>query len=142
MMANQSSNKPVPVPDAETQPYWDAASQHSLKIPHCDSCGEYVFPPRPGCPGCLGSPLEWVEVSGRGTLYSFAVMHESYMRGFEPPYLIAQVELEEQPGLRLTANLVGCDPAGAVIGMPVSVTFEDRGAGISVPQFQPTEQVN
>jgi len=83
-----------------------------------------------------------VEVSGRGTLYSFAVMHESYMRGFEPPYLIAQVELEEQPGLRLTANLVGCDPADAVIGMPVSVTFEDRGAGISVPQFQPTEQVN
>lgn len=140
-MTNQSSNKPIPVPDAETKPYWDAALQHQLKLPHCNRCGLYVFPPKPICPNCLDAPMEWIKVSGRGTLYSFAVMHESYMRGFEAPYLIAQIELEEQSGLRLTVNLVDCDPLNALIGMPVIVTFEDRGAGISVPQFRPIEQV-
>ena len=59
------------------------------------------------------------------------------MRGFDAPYLIAQVELDEQPGLRLTTNLIDCDPSGARIGMPVSVAFEDRSGGLAVPQFRP-----
>ena len=67
-------------------------------------------------------------------------MHESYMRGFDPPYLIAQVQLDEQPGLRLTTNLVECEPGDARIGMAVEVTFEDRDDGVAVPQFRPAAQ--
>ncbi len=142
MADHDPAAKPAPVPDAETQPYWDAAARHVLSLPHCQDCDRYVFPPRPICPRCLGAPLEWVELSARGTLYSFAVMWESYMKGFDAPYLIAQVELDEQPGLRLTTNLIDCDPSGARIGMPVSVAFEDRSDGLAVPQFRPTERVD
>ena len=129
--------RPVPVPDPESQPYWDAAARHALELPYCDACARYVFPPRPACTRCLAAPLRWVAVSGRGTVYSFAVMHESYMRGFDPPYLVAQVELDEQPGLRFTTNLIDCEPGGARIGMRVEVAFEDRGEGVAVPQFRP-----
>ena len=130
---------PAPVPDAETQPYWDAAARRELRIPRCAACARLVFPPRPVCPLCLG-PLEWAEVSGRGAVYSYAVMRESYMRGFPPPYLIAQVELDEQPGIRITTNLVDCDPADARIGMRVAVVFEERDGGVVVPQFRPDEE--
>lgn len=128
--------RPLPVPDPESQPYWDAAARHALELPYCDACARYVFPPRPACTSCPDE-LRWVAVSGRGTVYSFAVMHESYMRGFDPPYLVAQIELDEQPGLRLTTNLIGCEPDDARIGMRVEVAFEDRGEGVAVPQFRP-----
>ncbi|MYK34477.1 MAG: OB-fold domain-containing protein, partial [Chloroflexi bacterium] len=51
-----------------------------------------------------------------------------------------QIELDEQPGLRLTTNLIGCEPDDARIGMRVEVTFEDRGEGVAVPQFRPTAE--
>ncbi len=128
--------RPIPIPDPESQPYWDAAARHSLELPYCNACARYVFPPRPTCTRCLGE-LRWVAVSGRGTVYSYATMHESYMRGFAPPYLVAQVELDEQAGLRLTTNLIDCAPDDAHIGMRVEVAFEDRGDGVAVPQFRP-----
>ncbi len=134
---DEVSRKPAPVPDPESQPYWDAAAKHLLKIPYCTNCSLFVFPPKPICPNCTKSHLEWTEVSGNGRLYSFAVMHESYMRGFDAPYVIAQVELDEQSGLRLTSNLIDCEVSDAVIGMPVTVAFEQRADGVSVPQFRP-----
>jgi uncharacterized OB-fold protein len=63
-------------------------------------------------------------------------MHETYMKGFDAPYVVALVELEEQPGLRLTTNIVGCQVDDVTIGMPVVVEFEDRG-DVSLPQFGP-----
>jgi uncharacterized OB-fold protein len=137
-MADQLKQRPVPIPDAESQPYWDAAAEHVLKLPYCGSCKRFMFPPRPACPACLDSTVTWTELSGRGTLHSFAVMHDSYVTGFDPPFLIAQIELAEQPGLRLTTNLVDCAPKDAVIGMSVSVIFEERADGVTVPQFRPT----
>ena len=134
-----ASAKPAPVPDAETQPYWDAAARGVLSLPHCGGCDFYVFPPRPVCPRCRNAALGWTELSGRGVLYSFAVMRESYMKGFDAPYLIAQVELDEQPGLRITSNLLDCDPADARIGMRVALAFEERPGGVAVPQFRPEE---
>ena len=137
--SNTASPPPAPIPDAETQPYWDAAARGALMLPRCGGCGFYVFPPRPVCPRCRNAALEWTELSGRGVLYSFAVMREGYMKGFDPPYLIAQIELDEQPGLRITANLLDCDPADARIGIRVAVVFEERLGGVAVPQFRPEE---
>ena len=136
-MTDQLQQRPVPIPDPESQPYWDAAAEHVLKLPYCGTCNRFMFPPRPACPACLDSTVTWTEVSGKGTLYSFAVMHDSYVKGFDPPFLIAQIEIDEQRGLRLTANLVGCAPGDAAIGMPVTVTFEERAEGMTVPQFKP-----
>jgi len=141
-MTEHRTQRAIPLADHESQPYWDAAAQHILKLPYCESCKRFRFPPRPTCPVCLDFQLIWMEISGQGTLYSFAVMHDSYVTGFQPPFLIAQIELVEQPGLRLTTNLVDCTPTEAVIGMPVSVIFEQRGEDVTVPQFRPVRQAN
>jgi uncharacterized OB-fold protein len=76
-------------------------------------------------------------LSGKGTVYTFSIMRDTFMRGFDPPYVIAQVELEEQPGLRLTCNILDCPIGDVRIGMPVEVTFEERPEGVTLPQFRP-----
>jgi uncharacterized protein len=81
--------------------------------------------------------MEWVVLSGRGTVFSYCVMHLPLVAGFAPPYLVAEVELEEQPGLRVTTNILNCPIGNVRIGMALTVTFEDREGGISLPQFEP-----
>jgi uncharacterized OB-fold protein len=129
--------KPLPEITAESRPFWDACRQHRFLLQRCRSCGVAQHYPRGVCARCWGAELEWAESAGRGTLYTFTVVHRSQARGFkdELPYVLAYVELDE--GVQVLTNLVGCDPARLTIGMPVVVTFEDVTADISIPRFTP-----
>ena len=129
--------KTLPVPDDDTEPYWERARNGELSLQRCQSCGHYLFPPRPICSRCRSNDLQWTALSGRGVVYSYAIMHDSFLKGFDPPYVIAQVDLEEQPDLRLITNIVECDTGAVHIGMPVEVTFERRSDEIAVPMFRP-----
>jgi hypothetical protein len=75
--------------------------------------------------------------SGRGTVYTFTVVHRSAVEGFRDalPYVVAYIELEEGP--RVLTNIVDCDPASVVVGMPVTVVFHDTGAGSALFRFRP-----
>ncbi|HEX3963127.1 MAG TPA: Zn-ribbon domain-containing OB-fold protein [Trebonia sp.] len=129
-----ASKRFVPVPTPETATYWEKAAQGELWLPRCGSCGTVVFYPRPACPHCHGEDITWFRASGRGTVESFVVNHVP-APGYEAPYVIALIMLEE--GIRLTSNLLGVDPVpGAIsIGMPVEVEFEQRD-GVALPQFR------
>jgi hypothetical protein len=83
--------------------------------------------------------MQWVEMSGRGTVFSYCVMRLPLVAGFAPPYVVADVELEEQTGLRITTNILNCSIEDVRIGMPVTVLFEDREGGVSLPQFEPAQ---
>jgi len=128
--------KPVPVPTPETQPFWDGTAAGELRLQRCADCGPYFYP-RPACPGCGSSTVEWFTASGRATLYSYTITHRP-APGFEAPYAIAVVELAEGP--RLMANIVGIDntPDNLVLDMDLEVTFERRGE-IALPQFRPVD---
>jgi uncharacterized OB-fold protein len=76
-------------------------------------------------------------VSGHGTVFTFTVNRHQYHPDVPPPYVIAIVELAEQPGLRFTTNIVDCDPDEVTIGMPVTVTFEPIDGALWVPVFRP-----
>ena len=128
--------RPAPSPDGESAPYWAAAKAHRFELPHCAACGLWIFPPRALCPACWTEPT-WRAPSGRGTVYTFTIMRDSFMKGFPPPYVVAQVELEDQAALRMIANIIDCDVSDVRIGMPVEVTFEDRSETVTVPQFRP-----
>lgn len=128
--------RPIPVSDPETAPYWEGAKAHELRLPRCAKCGHYEFPPKPRCSACLADALEWVRVSGRGTVFSFAIMRETFIKAFPPPYVVAQVELEEEPGLILITNIVDTDLTEVRIGQAVEVTFEDRSPEVTIPQFR------
>jgi hypothetical protein len=86
---------------------------------------------------CFSASLEWAPATGRGTLYSFALMHQVYDPAFagDVPYNIAVVELEE--GVRTTTNVVGCANEELQIGMPLEVTFERVSELVAVPRFRP-----
>lgn len=136
MSAN--SNKPVPVPDELSRPFWEAARERHLLVQCCGSCGYYNHPPRRFCDACLAQDLRFESVSGRGTIYSFTVMHQRDVVGFEgeAPFINIVVELEEQPQLLMVGNLPLVERTKVRIGAAVEVDFEDRGDGVIVPQFR------
>jgi uncharacterized OB-fold protein len=129
---------PRPVPDAKTAFYWEGAREGRLLVQRCATCGHWQHPPDAGCPHCLGDELVDTEVSGRGRVYSFTVVRQAFDPAFadQLPFVVALVELEEAPSVRILTNLVDTDPADVRVGMPVEITFEDHG-GWALPQFRP-----
>ena len=130
--------KPLPAVDALSKPFWDAAQQHRLVLQRCTACGYFNHPPRLACDACQSQQLDFAPVSGRGRIYSFTVMHQPNIAGFEDeiPYLNILVELEEQAKLFMVCDLPLADRDRVTIGGPVEVWFEDVNAEISLPRFR------
>src|SRR3989442_5658037 len=116
----------LPVADIETAPYWEATREGRLLIKECRSCGRPFFYPRASCPRCWSSETAWREASGRGTVYTFTVVHQNDLPPFRDrlPYVVAVVELEE--GVRMTSNIEACAPDDVRCGMAVRVAFRDE----------------
>jgi len=111
-----------------------ADSPSPLLIEHCDTCARWVHPATDECRGC-GGRLVARPVSGHGTVFTYTVNYHPYNPDIPTPYVIAIVELSEQSGLRLAANIVDCEPDSVTCGMPVDVRPE-QGAG-GAPLFAP-----
>jgi uncharacterized OB-fold protein len=129
--------RPLPRVDEESRGFWEALARHEFYLQRCAGCAQLRYPPRAVCPSCLSSEVDWVEMSGRGTVYSFTVTHQNHAPGFRErlPYVLAIIELEE--GVRLMANVTGCEPGDVRIGMPVFVEYEDVSDDITLPVFRP-----
>jgi uncharacterized protein len=126
------AERPYPVPDRDTAPFWKGARTGELRIQRCGSCGSYVFYPRAVCPHCMAEALEWVVASGRGTVYSFTTVHRTSEEfRDELPFTVGLVELSE--GVRLMARL---DVAEPVVGLPVQVAFKRVSDVLSLPHFK------
>jgi uncharacterized OB-fold protein len=130
--------RPLPRPTPETRHFWDGTRERELRLQRCDDCGNVYFPPRPFCPGCASREVRVFKASGRGILYSYVINHRA-APGFEPPYSIAVVELDEGP--RMMTNIVGTPqtPEALQLDMPVEVVFEPVGDEITLPLFRPAE---
>ncbi len=129
--------KPTPVPDERSEPFFAGARDHRLMLQHCRTCSSWSFPVRERCPSCFSPTLEWQPASGRGTLYTFTIFHQSMHPGFAAhvPYNVAQIDLDE--GVRMTSNIVGVGNAELRIGMRLEAVFEEAGGGVFIPKFRP-----
>lgn len=129
--------KPLPTPSTATQPYWDAAREHRFLLQRSTKTGKYVFYPRAVSPFGAGDELEWVEGSGKGTVYSFTIARRptGLQWAADVPYVIAIVELAEGP--HMTANIIDCDPETVSIGMAVEVAFVDVTPEATLVQWRP-----
>jgi uncharacterized OB-fold protein len=136
-------SKPVPIPDEQSRPFFAAAREGVLLLRRCEDCGTFMAPTggigtplRPRCVRCFSGAVAWAPSSGRGTLYSFALMHQVYDPAFagEVPYNIAVVELDE--GVRMTTNVIGCANAELWIPMPLEVVFEPVSDEVAIPKFR------
>jgi uncharacterized OB-fold protein len=131
--------RPLPnLKEYDTGKFWEGTKQGELRYQKCDDCETIVFYPRRHCTGCLGNNLSWHTASGKGTVYSYSVVRQSYHPFFRQqiPYAVAWVDLDEGP--RLLTNIVGVDdPLNDVsIGQRVEVEWEEHEE-LSIPLFKP-----
>jgi uncharacterized OB-fold protein len=117
--------------------FWKGGADGRLHLLRCGDCQQWVHPPQPVCPQCLGRSLSPDTVSGRATVATFTLNHQQWVPAPDHPYCIAIVELEEDPTIRLTTNIVNCPPEQVEVGMPVQVTFEQH-EDVCIPLFEPT----
>jgi uncharacterized OB-fold protein len=136
-MADEEYRKPLPQPGEISRPFWEGTRAHELRMQRCRDCGKHVFYPRAVCPGCLSENLDWVTASGKGKLYSFTVVRRAMHPAFQEdlPYVLGIVELAEGP--RLTTNIVGVEPEGVRVDMPVQAAYDDVTPDVTLLKFEP-----
>ncbi len=130
-----NAGHPRPGPTPETAHFWEGTRLGELRLQTCRACGHTYFPPRPFCPACASKEVEVIRASGRGSLHSYVISHLP-APGFEPPYTIAVVKLDEGP--KMLTNIVGtpCAPALLRLDDPLEVTFVTINEQITLPMFK------
>lgn len=121
--------------DHDTGGHWQAAKKGELAIRACTKCGLVLHLPKAYCHGCGGWDTEWKSVSPTATLWSYTVTERELRPGFEPPYTVVVVDLDEAPGTRLVGYLAG--RPDLEIGMPFRATFEKVNDEVTLPQWEP-----
>jgi uncharacterized OB-fold protein len=142
MITEQVLPAPAPFVLPEVKQFWDATAEGRLLLPRCVECAAVIWYPRPFCPQCASTRVEWIEASGHGTVYSFTVNRRGVadLPAYRDAgvYVLAYVELDEGP--RVMTNVVDCDPDGVRIGQRVEVVFHDTGQGNALPRFRPIQR--
>lgn len=129
----------IPAPNELTSAYWNGAREHKLVIQRCRSCSHWQHWPESVCSNCLSFDLGYEAVEGKGTVYTYEIATQAFHPAFADrlPFVIAVVELLEQPNLKLVTNLVDF-PAGAIeVGALVEVTFQRLDDRFVLPVFRP-----
>ena len=144
MVVYATDGRPLPRAIPTTQPYFDAAREGRLHLQRCPRDGVFFYP-RSHCPDCWQSDWEWVDVSGRGEVYSFTIDRLGHDPALaqDVPFVIALVTLEE--GARVVAKIIGCGVDDVTVGMPVEATFEsytpaDGGDAVALLRFRPRSE--
>jgi uncharacterized protein len=135
-----TTQRPLPVPDETSAPYWAATARHILTVARCARCGTLTLPPDVVCTACGSTEptYEFTPVSGRAIVRSWTVVRQAFLPGFDEhlPFVLVDVELAEQAELRLIGRLLDGVEADLRVGAEVRVAFEDLTAEISVPAFE------
>ena len=120
----------APLPELDwdlTAPYWAAAARHELVLPKCGGCRRFVWYPAELCPRCETPNPVWTQVSGRGQLFSWAVVERALYAPFRDraPYVTGLVSLDEDVAVRLVTTIVDVPEASLTMGMPLEVTWRE-----------------
>jgi uncharacterized OB-fold protein len=134
----------APSPTPESAAFWTGGRDGDLLISRCRACGHFFHPPGPACWRCRSTDVAPEKVSGRATVAAFSVDRQPWIPGFEPPYIVAIVEIAEEPDVRLITNVVDVEPEDMRIGLEVEVFFEDwtdfsgeEDTRVWIPLFRP-----
>jgi hypothetical protein len=145
-VAIRRADFPLPdVTDPLTAPYFEGAAAGELRVPRCDACDAWVWYPAEQCPACTSAALAWRVTSGRGRLFSWAVVRRAFLPAFDDkvPFASGLVALEEAPEVRLVTLLVDCEPDALAADSPMEAVFRPLtfatvpGVAVVVPMFRP-----
>jgi uncharacterized OB-fold protein len=133
-------SKPLPSPDDDTRPFWDACRAHELRAQRCSACGRFRWPPQGVCPSCYSWDFEWTKLSETGRVASFVVVHYVSVPAFagDVPYAIANITVDgTDDNVQLTSNVIDIPWEEVKVGMPVRVIFDDVTPDCTLPKFGP-----
>jgi uncharacterized OB-fold protein len=135
--------------NAVSRGFWEAALQNRLVVQACSLCGRAHHPPRPFCETCRKAEMTWRDLSGRGHVWTYAVVHRPVLPAFAKyvPFPVVYVAPVEIPEIRFAGNLVAhpgapinsVDPARLRIGLPVRVVFDRVADDVALPRWMPEE---
>ena len=131
---------PQPMADNDSLPWWNAAAEHRLVVQRCTDCSHLRLPPAPVCPSCRSETADWQEVSGRGELYTYTIVHRPIAPEQDLPFVIAVIDLEGAEGVRFISNLVETPIEELRIGMAVELVWEDMSPDLAIPRFRMTRK--
>ncbi|HJL60493.1 MAG TPA: Zn-ribbon domain-containing OB-fold protein [Pseudomonadales bacterium] len=129
--------RPVPRSDEyDTREFWAASKEKELRYQQCKNCNTVVFYPRRHCTGCTDGKLTWKKSEGKGAVYTFSIVRQSYHPFFRNlvPYVVAWIDLDEGP--RLLSNVIDVAPEEVSIGQRVELTWEEHDE-LNIPLFKP-----
>ena len=129
---------PLPEASPEDGPFWAACREHRLVLRHCIACDRFSHPPMPTCGHCGSEQVDWREVAGTGTVFSYTVAHHPVHKALKErgPYNVVVVALDGAGDTRLVSNLVDASPTDIRIGEPVELAWEEAANGQPVPRFR------
>ena len=128
----------LPQITSDSSAFWQGGESGRLMIHRCSTCRRFFHPPAPICPYCGSLDVAPQATSGRGRIATYTINHQAWKPELATPYVVAIVELDDQPGLRLLSNVVELVPDQVRIGMPVHVTFEQH-EDVWLPLFKKAE---
>ena len=129
--------RPLPLLRDWNRAYWTSGEDGRLRFQHCVACGRLQHPPVPVCRACGSDELGERTVSGRAVVQSHTTTTQRWSEHDPHPYVVAVVAIDDDPSIRLTTNVVGCQPDLVQVGMPVQVAFEHVDDAW-LPLFEPT----
>ena len=129
------SDRLLPSPVGPNAEFYSFLARGELRLQRCAACGTWRHPPRHRCAACGSLDATWELASGRGRLFSWTVTHRAVDPAFEPPYVIAVLELEEGP--RLVGNTRGLAPADLALDLPMVVEIEPVSDTVGLLWFSP-----
>lgn len=130
-----SSARTLPALEPESAFYWTSGADGVLRVQRCGDCGHWQHPPLALCEACHGEHVAPQPVSGRGRVKAFTINVQPWMPGMKVPFVFAAIELDEQPRLYVTSNILAA-PDAVASGMAVEVCFEQH-EDVWLPMFRP-----
>jgi uncharacterized OB-fold protein len=137
----------APSPTPESMAFWTGGRNSQLLIHRCHDCGHFFHPPGPACWRCRSTDVAAEPASGTGTVAAFTINRQPWIPGLDPPYIVAMVELADEPDVRLITNIVDVSEADIRVGLPVEVFFEDwtaipgeEDSRVWLPLFRPADR--
>lgn len=138
-MAIFPAGMPAPQPNFDDRGFWESCNEKRLRFQCCAQCATARHPPTPVCARCRSLEQAWKETAGRGTVYSYTVIHHASHEAVKPnlPYVVAVVEFDDVPGVRLVTNVTDVPPRDVRIGMRVELWWDRIGDASFLPRCRP-----
>ena len=122
-------------PPFTIEQFYKFMAEDKLMAGKCKKCGKIHLPPRPLCDNCFSQEFTWTQVSGKGKLLTYTIIHVAPPQ-FQAlaPYTVGIVQLEN--GLKLPGMISSVEENNLKIGMDLAIDFKACNTGQAWPQWQ------